>query len=513
MLERLRHHVGRLTQLLGLAVLGDAAQAQSLSPVGIFDAQADIGQARRGSAAFDPSAQTYLVAGSGQNMWNDRDDFHFVWKRLSGNFILSTRARFIGKGVEAHRKIGWTIRPSLEANSPHVTAALHGDGLMSLQFRRTAGGATEDMKSRDSLPDADAVIQLERRDGVYVMSVARFGDTLTSQELQSASLPDTVYVGLFVCAHNDTVVERATFSNVRITIPATRDLVPYRDFLGSNLEILDVATGNATIVHQYRKSFQAPNWSPDGRTLIYAQEGRLYRFDIALGKADVINTGFATRNNNDHVLSFDGRMLGISHHTTEDSGASIVYTVPVTGGTPTRVTAKGPSYLHGWSPDGRWLVYTGQRNNEFDVYKIPSAGGDEIRLTTTPGLDDGPEFTPDGRYIYFNSTRSGRMQIWRMRPDGTEQQQVTNDGFNNWFPHISPDGKWIVYIAFPPEVAADDHPFYKHVLLRLMPIGGGPSRVIAYVYGGQGTINVPSWSPDSKRLAFVSNSGPLGNTR
>ena len=227
----------------------------------------------------------------------------------------------------------------------------------------------------------------------------------------------------------------------------------------------------------------------------------------------MINTGFATRNNNDHVLSFDGRMLGISHHTAEDSGASIVYTVPVTGGTPTRVTAKGPSYLHGWSPDGRWLVYTGQRNNEFDVYKIPSAGGDEIRLTTTPGLDDGPEFTPDGRYIYFNSTRSGRMQIWRMRPDGTEQQQVTNDGFNNWFPHISPDGKWIVYIAFPPEIAADDHPFYKHVLLRLMPIGGGPSRVIAYVYGGQGTINVPSWSPDSKRLAFVSNSGPLGNTR
>ncbi len=97
------------------------------------------------------------------------------------------------------------------------------------------------------------------------------------------------------------------------------------------------------------------------------------------------------------------------------------------------------------------------------------------------------------------------MQIWRMRPDGSGQQQITNDGFNNWFPHISPDGKWMVYISFPPTVAADDHPFYKHVLLRLMPVGGGPARVIAYVYGGQGTINVPSWSPDGKRLAFVSN--------
>jgi hypothetical protein len=477
------------------------------TPVGSFDAQSDVGRVRlAGSASYDPQRQEYVIAGSGQNMWNDRDDFHFVWKRMTGNFILSTRAHFLGAGVEAHRKLGWTIRPSLETNSVHVTAALHGDGLMSLQFRRASGGVTEEIKSPDSLPDADAVIQLERRDGVYLMSVARFGDTLATQELAGVSLPDTVYIGLFVCAHNDTVLERAAFDNVRITTPAKRDFVAYRDYLGSNLEILDVANGSATIVHQYRGSFQAPNWTHDGKALIYAQEGLLYRFELASRAASPINTGFATRNNNDHVLSFDGRMLAISHHAVEDSGASIVYTVPTTGGTPRRVTAKGPSYLHGWSPDGRWLVYTGQRNGEFDVYKIPVAGGREIRLTSAPGLDDGPEYTPDGAYIYFNSVRSGRMQIWRMRPDGSGQEQITNDGFNNWFPHISPDGKWIAYIAFPPDVAADDHPFYKHVMLRVMPIaGGGPARVIAYVYGGQGTINVPSWSPDGKRLAFVSN--------
>jgi dipeptidyl aminopeptidase/acylaminoacyl peptidase len=475
--------------------------------IGIFDAQTNVGRARRGSASYDKRTQTYTIAGSGQNMWNDRDDFHFVWKRISGDFILSTRARFTSRGVEAHRKLGWSIRPSLEANAPHVTAALHGDGLVSLQYRRTAGGITEEVKSADSLPRADAVIQLERRGGVYLMSVARFGDTLATEQVTGVALPDTVYIGLYVCAHNDTVVERAAFSNVRITIPAKRDLVPYRDYLGSNLEILDLTTGNATIVHQYHGSFQAPNWTHDGKALIYAQEGRLYRFDLTTREPQAINTGFATRNNNDHVLSFDGRMLAISHHATEDSGASIVYTVPSTGGTPKRITAKGPSYLHGWSPDGRWLVFTGQRNNDFDVYKISSDGGEEVRLTSTPGLDDGPEFTPDGRYIYFNSSRTGRMQIWRMRPDGSEQQQITNDGFNNWFPHISPDGKRIVYISFPPEVAADDHPFYKHVLLRLMPVDGGASRVIAYVYGGQGTINVPSWSPDGRQLAFVSNTG------
>ena len=490
--------------MLRFALVTTLAVAQS--PVGVFEAQSDVGRVRQaGSALYDPRRQEYVIAGSGQNMWESRDDFHFVWKRLSGNFIVSTRARFIGAGVEEHRKIGWTIRPTLASSGVHVTAALHGNGLMSLQVRRTIGGRTEEAKSRDSLPDADAVIQLERRDGAYVMSAARFGDTLATQEFAGVSLPDTVYVGLFVCAHNDTVVERAAFSNVRITVPAPPTLVPYRDYLGSNLEILDVASGNATIVHQYRGSFQAPNWTHDGKALIYAQEGRLYRFDLASRAAEPINTGFATRNNNDHVLSFDGRMLAISHHAVEDSGASIVYTVPATGGTPKRITAKGPSYLHGWSPDGRWLVYVGERNDEFDIYKISASGGDEIRLTSAPGLDDGPEYTPDGQYIYFSSVRSGRMQIWRMRPDGSAQEQVTNDGFHNWFPHISPDGKWIVFISFGPDVAAADHPFYKHVLLRLMPIGGGPARVIAYVYGGQGTINVPSWSPDGKRLAFVSN--------
>ena len=477
------------------------------SPVGIFDSQTDVGRvSRAGSTSYDQRLERYRIAGDGQNMWGDHDDFHYVWKRMTGNFILSTRARFVGRGGEAHRKMGWTIRPSLETSAPHVTAAIHGNGLVSLQFRRTAGASTEEMKLPDSLPNPDVEVQLERRDGVYLMSVARFGDTLVTQQLSGLSLPDTVYVGLFVCAHNPNAVERAQFSNVRITKPARAGLATYREYLGSNLEVLDVASGNATIVHQYRGSFQAPNWTPDGKALIYAQEGLLYRFDLASRSARAINTGFATQNNNDHVLSFDGRTLGISDNVPEDSGASIVFTVPVTGGTPRRITAKGPSYLHGWSPDGRWLTFIGQRNGDFDVYKIPSTGGEEIRLTTAPGLDDGAEYTPDGKYIYFNSARTGRMQIWRMRPDGSEQTQITNDEFNNWFPHISPDGKRMVFISFPLDVAADDHPFYKHVMLRLVPIGGGPSRVIAYVYGGQGTINVPSWSPDGKRLAFVSNS-------
>jgi len=199
---------------LSSAVLACILGAQG--PIGIFTAHTNVGRAT-GTASYDPQQQMYTIAGSGQNMWDTRDDFHFVWKRISGNFILSTRARFIGAGVEPHRKIGWTIRPSLDPRSAHVTAAFHGNGLMSLQFRRQSGGITEENKSADSLPDADAVIQLERRGGEYILSVARFGDSLVTQRLTGVSLPDTVYVGLFVCSHNDTVTERAMFSHVRIT--------------------------------------------------------------------------------------------------------------------------------------------------------------------------------------------------------------------------------------------------------------------------------------------------------
>ena len=470
--------------------------------LGSFTDQSAVGNpARTGRVTYDTDDQEYKIEGAGANIWANRDEFHFVWRKLKGNFILTTNATFVGKGVDPHRKIGWMVRTSLDDDSSHASAVLHGDGLTSLQFRRTKRAVTEEMVSKIR---AAEVLQLERKGNTYRMSVARSGEVLTSEEV-SLDLGDEVYVGLFVCSHNKDVTETAVFSNVRITVPARDDFVPYRDYIGSNLEVMDVATGVRKIVYTAPDSFQAPNWTKDGKALIYNRNGRLYRFDLAKKTPAEIDTGFAVNNNNDHVLSFDGKMLAISHHSKDDGNASIVYTLPVNGGTPHKVTAKGPSYLHGWSPDGKYLVYTGGRSDEYDIYKISVRGGEETNLTNTKGLDDGPEFTPDGRYIYFNSTRSGTMQIWRMKPDGSDHEQVTNDEYNNWFPHISPDGRWIVFLSFLKDVSPADHPFYKHVYIRLMPVATMKPKVIAYVYGGQGTINVPSWSPDGKRIAFVSN--------
>lgn len=496
-----------IAALSGSLFLASGFMTNSLraeSALGLFVSNTDVGSPRlAGSTKYDPASQRYTMTGAGTNMWDSRDEFQFAWRKIKGDFLIQAQVKFVGVGTDPHRKIGVIIRRSLDDNSPYADVAIHGDGLTSLQFRKTPGAVTEQIQA--PLTHAD-VVQLERTGNTYKMSVARFGDEYAPAEVIDLDLGDEVYAGLFICSHNPEVIEEAVFTNVRVVVPAPKDFVPYQDYIGSNLEVMDVASGKRQVVHQVSDSLQAPNWTRDGKALIYNHNGKLYRFDLASREVVEIDTDFATSNNNDHVLSFDGEMLAISHHPAEHDRHSVIYTVPTTGGTPKQITSgEHHSYLHGWSPDGEWLVFTGGRNDNYDIYKIPSSGGDEVRLTTYEGLDDGPEFSPDGKTIYFNSMRSGKMQLWRMNADGSNQRQVTDDEYNNWFPHISPDGRWIVYIAFPPDIDPADHPFYKPVMLRLMPVVGGPAKVIAYLYGGQGTINVPSWSPDSKQIAFVSN--------
>lgn len=268
----------------------------------------------------------------------------------------------------------------------------------------------------------------------------------------------------------------------------------------SSLEIVTVSSRTFRSVYQTELLIEAPNWTRDGTTLIFNGGGLLYRIPVTGSAApQKIDTGFAVRCNNDHGLSPDGTQLVISDQTID--GQSRIYLLPATGGSPREITPNAPSYWHGWSPDGQTLAYCAKRDGKFGIFTIPVQGGDEQRLTSAAGLDDGPDYSPDGKWIYFNSDRTGRMQLWRMHPDGTALEQITHDEYNNWFAHPSPDGRWLVFLSYASEVKG--HPPDKDVSLRLMPIGGGPITELVKLFGGQGTINVPSWSPDSRELAYV----------
>lgn len=301
----------------------------------------------------------------------------------------------------------------------------------------------------------------------------------------------------------------------------------------SLLNIMDVESGEIETVLRLRRVFEAPNWTVDGRALIVNSMGRLHRFELESRTLTEIPTGVAIHCNNDHVLSADGKWLALSDNSHED-GQSRIRIVPVEGGEPRLVTRKAPSYLHGWSPDGSTLAYCAERGGQYDIWTIPAScdadaqrsdmpaagvaekqmtdatgGCAETQLTNTPGLDDGPEYAPDGRHIWFNSTRSGLMQIWRMGADGSDPIRMFDSESNDWFPHVSPDGQKVVYVSYRKgDVEPGAHPPDKQVEIRLASSAGGEWRTLVRLFGGQGTMNVNSWAPDSRRFAFVSYEMP-----
>jgi TolB protein len=405
--------------------------------------------------------------------------------------------KFVGEGKVAHRKACLVIRQSLDPNSAYADIAIHGDGLTSLQYRDVKGGTTHEIQSNVKSPTS---CKLSKR-GNYVM--AHVNDLYTGASIR-IDIKGDYYIGLGVCSHDADVSETAVFSNVSI-----EPLLLGAGILFSSLETVDIASTDRRLVHVFEDHIEAPNWTPDGKTLIYNSQGLLYEIPWTGGTPEKIDTGFANKCNNDHGISPDGKHIVISDQS-QGNNQSTIYILPFEGGTPRRVTQETPSYWHGWSPDGKTLAYCAQRNGKFGIFTISAntvaepTGIAESRLTTAAegGLDDGPDYTPDGQHIVFNSDRSGKMQIYTMDTGGTGVTQLTKDDRNNWFGHVSPDGKWMVYVSYEPDVTG--HPANKDVELRLMNMTTKEIKTLAKLFGGQGTINVPSWSPDSKRVAFVS---------
>ena len=453
--------------------------------LGIFEGQEDIGRVSKpGGTSFGREDKAFLVSGGGENMWFTNDAFHFVWKKVSGDFALTAAIEFQGAGGNAHRKACLLVRQDLSPGSAYVDVALHGDGLTSLQFREAANGLTHEVQANRKGPRR-ATLKREG-DTFFALLGSNATDMENAGTYVRLALKDPVYVGLGVCAHDNNALEKARFTEVSLEQnPKRSDTKPV---LHCTLETIPIASRDRRAVYHTTDHIEAPNWSRDGGHFLFNSGGRIYQLPVAGGRPAAIETGFATKCNNDHGLSPDGAQLAISDQTK--GGKSLIYTLAAAGGEPKLITPLGPSYWHGWSPDGSTLAYCAERDGEYDVYTIPATGGQEKRLTTAKGLDDGPDYSPDGKWIYFNSDRTGTMHIWRMKADGSDQEQLTSDDSNDWFPHPSPDGKWLVFVSFEKDVTG--HPANKRVKLRMMSANGGPIQELANLFGGQGTINVPS---------------------
>jgi regulation of enolase protein 1 (concanavalin A-like superfamily) len=490
--------------VIGFSFWSEVTAFPQNNSLGIFENESDIGKiTQEGKAFYNPISEEYLITTPVSEFAPNSDPIHYLWKKINGDFIIHAEFEAAENNNDLVGTVGCMIRNSLDTDTGYLNASVDKTGYPSIAFR-----GPSDVKSteRHSIVKNANVIQVERDDKTFIVRMAKFGDPFVTERVAYLSLPEDLYIGLFVGSDEGSKAKKAVFHNIRITIPVPKNMTVFRTDIGSNLETLDIQTFRRKIFLIDSNSVHSPIWKNDGKTIIYGKQGMLFCFDSAKKTTQLLNTGKVKNTSNDHVLSCDGKKLAFCVPSLK-MGGPVIYVVGTGGGNPKLIHKKGPSYPHGWSPDGKFLLFAGSRNGRYTVFKIPARGGKEINITNTPGNNDSPEYSPEGKYIYFNSNRTGAMCVWRMKADGTEPEMLTTGEFHDWFPHVSPDGKWVVFLSYSKEDASPSgHPSYKNVYLRLMPTSGGSPKIIAYVYGGQGTINSPCWSPDSKKIAFASYS-------
>jgi TolB protein len=502
-----------------VASAGDVC-VRGAAPIGAFDDQGDVGVPSTlgaGTGHYDAGTRTYTIAGGGENMWARADHFRYVWKKMSGDVALSATIQFTatqpaGTTPNEHRKACLVLRQTLDADSPYVDAATHGNGMTSLQWRASKGDVSHDIETNVVGPTR---LRIEKRGDSVMMFVANPGGPWRpSGGSTRIHLTGDFYVGLGVSSHDVGRIDTAAFSNVEIGVPAP---LGARPILVSTVETISLGSKDRRVafVSMSPDPIEAPNWFPDATNTLYVNRGgAIFKVQADLPRAapnmsgpripTPVDVGGLTRIGHDHVLSRDGQTWAVSDQSQVVGGVrqSLMFTAPTAGGGATRIPVASPSYVRGFAPDGQTLVYSADRGGNLDIYSVSRLGGAERRLTTAAGRDDGPEFSPDGQFIYFNSDRSGSVQVWRMGIDGSAQEQVTADDQANWFPHISPDGKALVFVSAAK--GATDHLDNADVVLRRMNLGDRVVDELAKLYGGKGTVNVSSFAPTSQHLAFVS---------
>lgn len=424
------------------------------------------------AARYRELAEELEKAGAGLLIHNEKED---ICIRVNGKTAYEYLLEACGEKVGAEVDAGWMYCGGVD---PEEFLWAHADRVKAVHYK--------DMKiTGQEAPLGKGMVDLKA-----CFQFARANGALQIADMDAATLEDTCRAGKMLSGW-------------------TGD----RDNTDSILCTMDVETGEETVLHEFPGIIEAPNWLNDGNTLLYNADGKIYRYEIDKDHVEQVDTGFCVQCNNDHVPSPDNQLLAVScmpPELTDGTYESHIYVLPMTGGEPKDLTGPGLSYLHGWSPDGKELAYCAFRKKpeeetmRIEICTIPSDGGEETCLTDGKGYNDGPEYSPDGKHIWFNSTRSGLMQVWRMNRDGSGLTQMTDSDANNWFGHVSPDGKHVIYLTFAKgELEPNEHLPNMYVSLGMMDYDGQNKKKLLDLFGGQGSINVNSWAPDSRRIAYV----------
>jgi Tol biopolymer transport system component len=502
---RFQFAAASLVLACALAAFGQTTAHQP-EDFGIFESQTDIGNVHPvGSATFDPATGVYSIISSGADLWSTNDDFHLLWKKVSGDVSLTADITLEAAAASSnpHRKALLMFRQTLDPDAMYADAAVHGSGETALQYRRAKGDTTQDIAFNRGAP---RTLRLEKRGDTITLFVSMRGEPLhqsgASIKLHFAG---PFYAGLGTCAHQDSgteKTEKAAFAHVEMT-QLTAPQSPRPMALYSTLQTIAIDNNSrrAFVIVTGKGKMEAPNWSRDGESLLFNRDGRLWTVPVAGGEPGAIDIDGASDCTGSHGLSPDGKWLAMTC-TTPDHPGRRVYIVPSEGGTPRMVTANPNSYFHSWSPDGKTILFTRPANGNLNIDAIAADGGDEKQLTTGSGTSDDPDYSPDGRFIYFNSDRAGGMQIFRMHPDGSHPEQMTFDERRNWTAHPSPDGKSVLILSYAKDVTG--HPANQEVTLRILDVSTKKVRDLVEITGGSGTDNVPNWAPDGAHFAFVS---------